>query len=243
MFSVVSMRLDDGYSNNPFDDGDINYLKYLYDKYLPSQYNALVYTTNKQMTTKQVNELCSDLLDNMCQKNLLSQISDKELNGLISITQRVQKAVLEENQFFVSNTVQPKSLRANINNVKPQSFRKNIDNVAMQSQRWSFPSRIKTMPDEFKKNKAASEYENQMEFGGVHPLDAFCAEQGSAKLLNQPYLDEDNYGYREHHPVDAFCAKEHSSKYNCASQYSGYSGRTAATSQTYSRSIQFPFYS
>lgn len=233
MFSVVSMCLDDGYSNNPFDDTDINYLKNLYHAYFPYAYNPSLYIDNRQMTTKQVNELCSDLLDNMCQKNLLSQISDEELNGLISITQRVQKAVLEENKFFVSNTVQPKSLRANINNVKPQSFRKNIDNVAMQLQRLSFPSWITTMPDEFKKNKKASEYENNLLYNGVHPLDAFFAKQDIAKLLNQPYLDEDNYGYREHHPLDAFGAKERSSKYNCASQYSGYSGRTAATSQMY----------
>lgn len=187
-----------GYRNNPIEDVDIDYLKNLRNKYFPDMDNILVYTSNKHMTTEQVEKLCMNLIDRFWQGNTLSHLNDAELNKLINIAQRVQDAMTYEQT--LRSTSSAKSA------VQRSFLQSNYRRTAQQEKFTFLPDQEQSLSDEELADqiKLASQEENKRLYGGIHPVDAFIAQAEMNKLLNQQYRDYDIYGTQECHPLDAF---------------------------------------
>lgn len=192
-----------GYRYNPFDDADIDYLKLLYYKYFPYTYNPLLYIHNRNMTTKQVEKLCMNLIDWFWQDQTLSYLNNVELNKLTNISQRVQEAITYEKNMYIPKKTRPKSW-------PQQQFSQYNYRVAAQPKRLTFPPALKrklSNMSEAERIKLASEYENKYLYAGVHPLDTFVAREEINKLLNQQYRGQDIRGAQSLHPMDEFRIK------------------------------------
>ena len=179
------------YRKNPFEDADIDYLKIMYWRYCHNKYNDdLVRIPNKVMTTEQVATLCREVANLVCSNRKLQDIKgkiDAEINYLLN------------NHLYFPERV-PRRTRT-------YSWPQYAYRTVATSKRFTFPislkQKLKNMSDETERTKLASEYENNLLYNGVHPLDAFIKQGVRDSLLNQQYRDYDIYGARKYHPLDA----------------------------------------
>lgn len=190
------------YRKNPFEDADINYLKNMYWRYCHNKYNDLVRIPNKIMTTEQVATLCRDVANLVCSNYAF--IPPEKLSDAKKLKDIIVK-IEDEMTYLVNNLYFPERVprRSRTYSWPQYDYR-----TVATSKRFTFPispkQKLKNMSDEIERTKLASEYENKIKFGGIHPLDAFIKQGVRDSLLIQPYRDYDIYGERKYHPLDTF---------------------------------------
>lgn len=189
------------YRMNPFEDADINYLKNLYYRYFPDPYNALVRIPNKIMTTEEVATLCREVANLVCSNYAF--IPPEKLSDAKKLKDIIVK-IEDEMTYLVNNLYFPEKVPRRS---RTYSWPQYAYRTVATSKRFTFPTSLKQKPinmRETERTKLASEYENKIKFGGIHPLDAFIKQGVRDSLLNQPYRDYDIYGAQKRHPLDTF---------------------------------------
>lgn len=182
-----------GYRNNPFDDADIDYIKSLYYTHFPYTYNHLLYIDNRRMTTKQVAELCSNLvqlwINNINEVYTADSTKWNELkvefNKLNNIIQKVQNELA--NEISLRDLLLTSARPRDWTQLFAQNYNRTMQPEMNMETFLPLPSqRPKILNEELEAN------DNM--YGGVHTMDAFCKKVDNEKMRNMfPYLDASNY--------------------------------------------------
>ena len=200
------MPLNEYYRNNPFDDADIDYVKSLYYTHFPYTYNHLLCIDNRQMTTEQVSELCSNLvklwINNINEVYTADSTKWNELkvefNKLNNITQKVRNELL--NAINLCDLLLTSARPRDHTQLFAQSYNRTMQPEMNMKAFLSLPSQRPNILNE--------ELEaNDNMYGGVHLMDAFCKKVDNEKMRNMfSYRDASNYDEkgqkRLFHPLD-----------------------------------------